>query len=302
MHAAILAAFFEMPRTVAATCSSAIVVFLIGIFAAKNDIAEARGLGKVAALGNLCFAMPLAIFGAEHLSDPRDLLGGVPLYMPWRMFWVYFVGCALVAAAVSIATKIGQRWSGLLFGLMMFSFIAMIHFPGALAGGRNRLLWTIVFRESSFGGGGLVLAASAIGGWRGPIKRALIIVGRTLIAIAMIVFGVEYFLHPTLLPGVPLIKELAAWIPGRAIIDYVTGAGLLVAGVCILLASKTRTAAISVGSWLLLLVLVIYGPVLIASLLVPNAAVQIEGINYFFDTLLFTGAILSLANAKTQFD
>jgi hypothetical protein len=49
------------------------------------------------------------------------------------------------------------------------------------------------------------------------------------------------------------------------------------------------------GTWILLLVVFIYGPMLIVSLLNPSPGIQIEGINYFFDTLLFAGAILALA-------
>jgi hypothetical protein len=63
--------------------------------------------------------------------------------MPWRLFWVYFVGCALIAASLSIATKIEVRWSGLLFGIMMFLFVAMIHLRGALANPHDRIIWTI---------------------------------------------------------------------------------------------------------------------------------------------------------------
>ena len=47
-------------------------------------------------------------------------------------------------------------------------------------------------------------------------------------------------------------------------------------------------------------VLVIYGPVLVLSLLNPSTAVKVEGLNYFFDTLLFAGAILALARANPQ--
>lgn len=302
MRPAILAAFFEIPRTVAAMCSAGIALFLIGIFAAKNEIARARGLDKVVALRNLCFAIPLAVFGAEHLSGAPFIMNLVPRYMPWRLFWAYFVGFALIAASLSIATKIAVRWSGLLFGIMMFLFVAMIHLPGALASRHDRIIWTIVFREMSFGGGGWVLAGSAINGWRGPAKSTLLTVGRILIALAAIVFGIEHFLHPAGLPGVPLEKQMPAWIPGRVLIDYVTGAALLVAGLCFLLARKTRTAATWVGGWILLLVLAIYGPVLILALSDPSTAVKVEGINYFADTLLFAGAILALASAPPRSD
>jgi uncharacterized membrane protein len=283
-------------------CSAGIVVFLIALWSAKTDIARARGLDKIVALSNLCFAIPLAVFGALHLSGVDFVLPIVPSYMPWRLFVAYFVGCALLAASLSIATKIQVRWSGLLFGIMMFLFVAMLMIPGAIASPRDRIAWTIVFRESSFGGGGWLLAGNASNGWRGPAKTTLITVGRILIALAAIVFGIEHFLHPLGLPGVPLEKEMPAWIPGRMLIDYVTGAGLLVLGGSILLNRKTRTVATYVGGWLLLMVLVIYGPVLILALSQPGIGVEVEGINYFADTLLFTGAILALASATPRTD
>jgi hypothetical protein len=204
----------------------------------------------------------------------------------------------LIAAALSIATTIQVRWSGLLFGIMMFLFVAMIHFPGALASHGDRIVWTIVFRETSFGGGGWVLAGTALSGGQG--KSRLISVGRVLIAITAMVFGVLHFLHPLGLPGVPLEKEMPAWIPARALIDYVTGAMLVIAGAGMLANKKTRMAATYLGALIVVEVLVIYGPVLVLALLDPSTAVKVEGLNYFADTLLFAGAILAVASATPR--
>ena len=126
MHTPILSAFLAFSRTALAMCSAGILLFLIAVWAARADIARARGLDKIVAASNLCFAIPLAVFGALHLSDVGFVLPLVPSYMPWRLFWAYFVGCALLAASVSIATKIQVRWSGLLFGIMMLLFVAML--------------------------------------------------------------------------------------------------------------------------------------------------------------------------------
>jgi uncharacterized membrane protein len=264
--------------------AAGLALLLIGLLAARNDIAQARGIDKVAALTNLCFAIPLAVFGAEHLSGAKSMLNIVPPYMPWRLFWVYFVGFALIAASLSIATKIQVRWSGLLFGTMMFLFVAMVHIPGAVAAG-GRFAWTVVIREMSFGGGGWVLAGIAMGGNCDGQGKSLITVGRLSIAIAAIFFGVQHFLHPLGLPGVPLQKQMPTWIPARAFIDYLTGAFLIAAGVCFLLARKTRMAATYLGAWIVLLVVVIYGPVLIGALADPSTGVKVEGLNYFADTL-----------------
>src|SRR5258708_30544842 len=151
----------------------------------------------------------------------------------------------------------------------------------------------------SFAGGGWILGASAM---RGQGKGKLITAGRVLVAIAALFFAVEHFLHPAGCPGVPLEKLTPAWIPGRLLIGYLTGAILLVAGASILLAKKTRMAATYLGTWLVLLVLIIYRPILIPPVSHPTIAVKIEGINYFSDTLLFAGAILALASATPRTD
>jgi uncharacterized membrane protein len=272
---------------------------MIALWAAKADIARAGGLDKIVALSNLCFAAPLAVFGALHLAAAESLMSMVPSYMPWRLFWAYFFGFALLAASLSIATKIQVRWSGLFFGIAMFLFVAMMDIPGALAEPRDRFGWTLLLRQMAFGGGAWILAGNAM---RGQGKSWLIGVGRVVIGIAAIFYGVEHFLHPMNVPGVPLQKLMPAWIPGHMLISYVTGAILLVAGVCILLAKKTRMAATYLGTWIVLLVILIYGPILIAALADPSTDVKIEGINYFFDTLLFAGAILALASATPRTD
>jgi uncharacterized membrane protein len=299
MHTTILATFFEISRPAVSMCSAGILLFLIALWAAKNDIARAGGLDKIVVLSHLCFAIPLAVFGAEHLSSARFIMLAVPSYMPWRLFWAYFVGFALLSASLSIATKIQVRWSGLLFGIMMFLFVAMVHIPRVLASPTERIPWTIVIREMSFAGGGWLLAANAM---QGPGKSRLITVGRVLIAIAALFFGVEHFLHPAGCPGVPLEKLTPAWIPGRLLIGYLTGAILLVAGAAILLVRKTRMAATYLGTWILLLVLFLYGPILVAQMSDRSTEVKVEGINYFADTLLFAGAILALASATPRTD
>ena len=298
MH--ILPAFFEISHTVVSTCTAGIVLCLIGLLAAKNDVAGAHGLDKIVALAYLCFGVPLGVFGAEHFSAAQGISQIVPKFMPWPLFWTYFVGFALIAASLSITTKIQVRWSGLLWGIMMFLFVAMMDLPGALADRHNRIAWVLLAREMSFGAGGWVLAATAMNGQNGPGKRTLLTVGRIIIGVAAIFYGVEHFFHPVNVPGVPLEKFMPTWIPARPLIGFLTGLILLVAGVGILLAKKARPAATYLGTWIFLLVLAVYGPILIASLLDPSTDVKVEGINYFFDTLLYAGTILALAKATTR--
>jgi uncharacterized membrane protein YphA (DoxX/SURF4 family) len=305
LHTAITAfpalLLFEFSRTAFSMSLAAIVVFLVGLWAAKSHLAQARGLDKVVALSNLCFAIPLAAFGALHLAAAQGLMTMVPAYMPWHLFWAYFVGVALIAASLSIATKILVKWSGLLFGCMMFLFAAMLIVPATIADPHNRINWVLMLREPSFGSGGWILAASAMNKKDG-LRSKLITIGRIVIGLAAILYGIENFLHPLNVPGVPLEKMLPPWIPVPMLIGYLTALILLVAGVCILFAIKTRMAATYLGTWILLLVIFIYGPILIASLLNSSTGVKVEGLNYFFDTLLFDGAVLALASAAPRSD
>jgi hypothetical protein len=303
MHSTILLAFFEFSRTVASMSGAAILLFLIALWTVKTDIAQASGLDKIVVLSNLCFALPLAVFGAEHLSAAQFIQMGVPSFVPWHLFWAYFVGLALLAASLSIATKIQVRWSGLMFGIMMFLFVAMMDIPGVLQDTKNRFSWALMLRELAFGGGGWLLAAGAMRGeGRDQGSSKLVPVGRVLVGIASIFYGVETFLHPLGMPGIPLEKLMSDWIPARPLIGYVTAAILVVAGVAILLAQKTRTAATYLGTWIVLLVVFVYGPILIAALSAPGTDVKVEGLNYFFDTLLFAGTILALASATPHTD
>jgi len=78
MHMIMLATFFEISRTAVSMSSAGILLFLVALLAAKSDIARARGLDKIVVLSNLCFAVPLAVFGAEHLSGARFIMLSVP--------------------------------------------------------------------------------------------------------------------------------------------------------------------------------------------------------------------------------
>ena len=175
MHLPFLAILLEFSRTAVSMSAAGIVLFVIGAFAATRAVAESRGIEKVVSLSNLLFAMPLAVFGAEHFATVNGIAQMVPSFVPWHLFWAYFVGVALVAASLSIATKIQVQWSGLLFGIMMFLFVAMMDLPGAIQAPHNRIIWTLLFRELSFGCGGFCLAALAMDGGRAQGKSLSLI-------------------------------------------------------------------------------------------------------------------------------
>jgi uncharacterized membrane protein YkgB len=69
---------------------------------------------------------------------------------------------------------------------------------------------------------------------------------------------------------------------------------LVVAGLALIINKKAQMAATYMGLMILLLVLFVYLPLLVAT---PTS---LESLNYFFDTLLFCGAIFVLADALRE--
>ncbi|MCB0517091.1 MAG: hypothetical protein R2798_07195 [Chitinophagales bacterium] len=83
-------------------------------------------------LGRYLFTLPILLFGVFHFMHGNAMIGMVPL--PGGIFWVYFTGAALIAAAISILTGKYDRLASLLLGVMLLIFALSIHLPHVLAG------------------------------------------------------------------------------------------------------------------------------------------------------------------------
>jgi uncharacterized membrane protein len=262
-----------------------LVTLVSGLFAARKSFSAAEGLEKVIVLGPIFFAAPLAVFGAEHLTNARSISQIVPPWMPAHLFWTWFVGLAEISAAVGIALRtIHARIAAMLLGIMFICFVLMIHIPIVVANPHSRINWAVALRDLAFAGGALALAAT-------PAKPLRIVAG-VFVAVPLLFFAVEHFLHPEFAPGVPLGKVTPDWVPLRAFWGCLTGAALLISGAAMLLESRrARLAAASLGSLLALLVLFLYLPIFLTA----AQPALLEGINYVGDTLLFAGTVLLAA-------
>ncbi|MGO9839654.1 MAG: hypothetical protein ACLPZF_00420, partial [Candidatus Acidiferrales bacterium] len=264
-------------------------ISMAGALAVKGELLLAKGTDKVLSMGRLFLAVPMAVFGAQHFTDAKFIVQLVPAWIPGAWFWTYFVGTALLAAALSIVAKKQSGLAASLLALMLFLFVVLMHIPNVVAKPSDRVLWAVALRDLSFSGGALALAGIQINEWKAKAKNALITTGRIFIAIATIFFGIEQLLHPDFVPGVPLEKPTPTWIPGHLLWAYLAGAVFLVAGPCILVNRKARLAATCVGVMVLLLELFVYLPMWGAKFSDIGG-----GLDYFVDTLAFAGAVLLL--------
>jgi uncharacterized membrane protein len=277
----------------------ALLLSTIGLIKIVNELPQEHGVGKIMPFGRLFFAIPMAVFGSEHFTLTANIATLVPSWIPAHTFWVYLVGAAFLCAALSMVVLVQARLAAALVGMTFLIFVLLMDIPAVVSEPRNRFFWALALRQLAFSGGAFALAISA---WSTRLKppslpqpaAARAAFPRFFVGIASLFYGVEHLLHPAYVPGIPLQKLTPEWIPGRIFLSYFVGVILILAGLCLLLNRKTRLAATCLGLTILLTVLWVYLPMLLA------APTDVVALNYFFDTLLFCGTILLLANAMGE--
>lgn len=251
-------------------------------------------LADTTVLARVFVPVPLAVFGAEHFASANTMKDFVPHWIPGHLFWIYFVGCALFAAAISILTMKYVRLSATLLGLMLFLFVVLLHIPNVIQNPGNRFAWAVATRDLSFALGAWTLAATQMAEAGSEAGRRAIVVCRILFALVLVFFGIEHLRYPQFTPGVPLPQPLPAWIPIRAAWGYLTGIMLLVSGVSLLAGKYGRATTTWLGITVTLVVLCINTPMLAVAALPAEIT---TGVNYVADTMLFAGMIFFVAAA-----
>lgn len=271
-------------------------VLAIGLAAMfyRGDWQAARGAERVVVLGPLFYAAPLAAFGGEHFTLTQTIAAMVPSWLPWHLFWAYFVGACFIAGALSLVTRVQARHAAGLLGLTFFLFVVLMDAPGWAHAPHDRFALALMLRELSFSGGALALAVSLCPHAREGGAKIQAIVARYFIAVPVVVYSVEQFLHADHVPAVPLRLLTPTWIFGHALWTYLAAAAFAVTGVLLLAGKRTREAATWLGITVLFVEVVVYIPIAVAQ------RATLVGFNYLGDTLMFAGAALLLAGAMPR--
>ena len=105
--------------------------------------------------GRWLFALPLIIFGWQHLEYARFIATLIPKWIPAHMFWVYFTAMAFIVAALAIlAEKFGRlaaTWLGIMFCSGPYSYTRResLHYGAEMNGIAPLWLWPCVAHHSS---------------------------------------------------------------------------------------------------------------------------------------------------------
>lgn len=266
------------------------VVLAIGlaVILVGRDWQKRRGFDKLILFAPLFYAAPLAAFGTEHFTLTEAIKSSIPAWIPWHLFWAYFVGACFIAAALSMVTRIQARLAASLLALNFFLFVVLMDVPGWVRNPHDRFALALALRELSFSGGALALAASLFQA-RERGARILATIARYFIAIPLLFYSLEQFLHGDHVPGIPLRLVTPGYVFGHAIWTYLVAVVYAPAGILLLVGKKTRQAATWAGLSVLVVELAVYVPIAV-----------VERASFLGDTLMYCGAVLLLAGAMPR--
>lgn len=285
-----------MPREVVWSYTVAGVLAAVWLVALllRGTWQKAQGFDELILLGPFFYAVSIAAFGTEHFTQTKEIASIVPAWIRFHEFWVYLVGACFIAAALSLVTGIQTRLAASLLAFTFFLFVVLMDAPGWVQTPRDRFALALLLRELSFSGGALALAAGLSVQQHPRTAHILATIARYFIAIPVLIYCVQQFMHGDHVPGIPLEAMTPAWIPGHTLWTWLTAAVYAIAGPFLLIGRRTRAAATTLGLTVLFMVLVVYVPKAVAE------HASLEGLNYFFDTLMYSGSLLMLAGAMPR--
>lgn len=214
-----------------------------------------------ATLGRLVFALSLAGFGLQYLRFGH-FARGLPPIPPWTgggEHGAYVVGLVLLATSASIAANWRGRISAMVVGSLFLLSGVLLHtqkmhdviFTGNARTGALEVL--------GLAGAAFVLAAElpathtrqraneAIEEW----SR----LGCLLFAFTLVIFGLQHFWNASFVASL-----IPTWLPGRLFLTYLTGVGLIAAGVSMAFRVAVKLSARLLAATFFLWVAILHVP------------------------------------------
>jgi uncharacterized membrane protein YphA (DoxX/SURF4 family) len=107
------------------------------------------------------FASAFIVIGIQHLLYAEFISMLVPAWIPFKLFWAYFVGVAFFAFATSLIAGIKVRLAGTLAGIMFLLWVALLHGPRVAANTQTETEWTSLFIALAMAGISFMVAGAS---------------------------------------------------------------------------------------------------------------------------------------------
>ncbi|MBS1669382.1 MAG: DoxX family protein [Bacteroidetes bacterium] len=114
--------------------------------------------------GVILYALVIGFFGINHFLHGTGLQNTVPRFIPYSLFWVYFTGLLLIAAAVSFIINKYTRIAGLLLALFLILIVLTVHLPAILSSdGESRIsiAMTNLIKDTGLAAAALMIAGKS---------------------------------------------------------------------------------------------------------------------------------------------
>jgi hypothetical protein len=111
--------------------------------------------------GRILFAFAMIVFGAQHFMYTRFVASLVPAWIPQHTFFAIFTGLALIAAGISIATTIADKYAAYALFILFFAWATLLHAPRIFHNLHSADEWSSGFVALALSGASLLLAASS---------------------------------------------------------------------------------------------------------------------------------------------
>jgi hypothetical protein len=129
-------------------------LILIGLFINNSPQQDPvlRFLKNKISTGRCLFAASLIIFAVLHFIYADYIATLISAWIPWKLFWAYFVGVAFLLSALSILLCIKTPLACSLLGFMFLFWVFFLHLPRVAGSPHKESEWTSLFVAFAFSG------------------------------------------------------------------------------------------------------------------------------------------------------
>lgn len=202
--------------------------------------------------GSLFFCTAVVFLGIQQVAY-GDFIQGVfiaPSWLPWRAFWAYLSGAALIVTSLGLGSIEERRVATISLATILLLMFLLFHVTAPLAILHDGIARTRAFETLAMGA--MVLAL---------LDAPLPTVGRLLFAVTLVVFGIQHFMYAGFVAAV-----VPSWIPWPLAWAYITGVAMIAAGMSLATGVQARMAALLLGLMFFLWVVLLHVPRLAAHL------------------------------------